>query len=385
MIEKVLKELARFSVARPVAMLLLIAIFTCLSTIAISHIKMQTAFEKMLPQSNKIIQTLYEVRDKFGGTDIITIVVKLKNSNSPEKIEDIRDPRVLKLVKFLEEDLSGIDGITSVSSPVDAIIRANNNTVPDDIKTVKKIYNMLPLSEREKIFDPSFSMTIINAFTDAGADQKKLFRVMNEVNERIEEAPIPPGVEVIATGTPPMRVLMSKLMKESQRFTTMLGLVGIIIILFLYFKRPLTSIMPLIPVILGIIWTLGTMGALNIPLDMATAGIGSLILGLGIDYGIHLIHRYEEERRNGKKIEEALEIAVVSTGTAVLATTATTVVGFGALVFAPLPMMANLGKVCAIGLTYCMLAVLLLLPSLIVIEERKIIPLIKKLRGGGKK
>ncbi len=381
MIEKILKKLAEFSIHRPFLMILLIIGFTGFTIMGATQLKMQTAFEKMLPQKNKIIQTLYEVRDKFGGTDIITIAIKLKDTDNPERINDIRDPSVLRLVKFLEDDLKDIDGITSVSSPVDIIIRANNNTVPEDIETVKKIYSSLPDDVKRKIFDSSFSMTIVNAFTDAGADQKKLFRVMKEVDERIEEAPIPPGVEVIATGTPPMRVLMSELMKKSQRFTTILGLIGVLIILFLYFKRPLTTIMPLIPVILGVIWTIGTMGFLGIPLDMATAGIGSLILGLGIDYGIHLLHRYNEERSSKKDVEEALEIAVISTGTAVLATTATTVVGFGALVFAPLPMMANLGKVCAMGLTYCMFAVLLFLPSLIIIEERKITPFFKKLRG----
>ena len=384
MIEKILKKLAEFSIHRPFLMILLIIGFTGFTIMGATQLKMQTAFEKMLPQKNKIIQTLYEVRDKFGGTDIITIAIKLKDTDNPERINDIRDPSVLRLVKFLEDDLKDIDGITSVSSPVDIIIRANNNTVPEDIETVKKIYSSLPDDVKRKIFDSSFSMTIVNAFTDAGADQKKLFRVMKEVDDRIEEAPIPPGVEVVATGTPPMRVLMSELMKKSQRFTTILGLIGVLIILFLYFKRPLTTIMPLIPVILGVIWTIGTMGFLGIPLDMATAGIGSLILGLGIDYGIHLLHRYNEERGSKKDVEEALEIAVISTGTAVLATTATTVVGFGALVFAPLPMMANLGKVCAMGLTYCMFAVLLFLPSLIIIEERKITPFFKKLRGWSK-
>ena len=123
------------------------------------------------------------------------------------------------------------------------------------------------------------------------------------------------------------------------------------------------------------------MGLLDIPLDMATAGIGSLILGLGIDYGIHLMHRYDEERRKGMSIDKAIETAVVETGTAVMATTATTVAGFLALVLAPLPMMANLGKVCALGIFFCMIVVLTLLPALIVIEERHIMPLIKRLKG----
>ena len=140
--------------------------------------------------------------------------------------------------------------------------------------------------------------------------------------------------------------------------------------------------MPLMPVLIAVIWTGGAMGFLGIPLDMATAGMGSLLLGMGIDYGIHLMHRYEEERKKKRPVKEAIETAVVQTGTAVMATTATTVVGFLALVLAPLPMMANLGKVCALGIFFCMIAVLTLLPAMIIIEERYVMPLIERIKGG---
>ncbi|HIP17281.1 MAG TPA: RND family transporter, partial [Methanothermococcus okinawensis] len=97
-----------------------------------------------------------------------------------------------------------------------------------------------------------------------------------------------------------------------------------------------------------------------------------------IDYGIHLMHRYEEERKKKNTLTKSIETAVVSTGMAVMATTATTVVGFLALVIAPLPMMANLGKVCGLGIFFCMVSVITLLPALIIIEEKYILPIIKK-------
>ena len=381
MLREILKRTAKFSEQKPFLMLLIILIVTVFAGISATNVKSQTAFEKMLPQDNPIIKTLYEVRDEFGGTDVITICIKLKPSDSSDKAVDIRDPRVLKAIKELEDNLRYVDGITSVSSPVDIIIQKNNGVVPNDIDTVKNILNKLPEDERKRIFNSDYSMTVVNAYTDAGGDQKKLMRVMDDVNERIEETPFPPGVKVIATGTPPMRKLMDELMKESQSFTTTVGLVGVLMILILYFRKPLSSIMPLLPVLIAVVWTGGAMGLLDIPLDMATAGIGSLILGLGIDYGIHLMHRYDEERRKGMPIDRAIETAVVETGTAVMATTATTVAGFLALVLAPLPMMANLGKVCALGIFFCMIVVLTLLPALIVIEERHIMPLIKRLKG----
>lgn len=378
MIEDILRKIAIFSERRPFLMLVIILIITIFAGIGATKVKFQTAFEKMLPQDNPVIETLYEVRDNFGGTDIISICIKLKPSDSSDKVNDIRDPRVLRYIKILEADLEGIDGITGVNSPVDVIIERNNGTVPNDIETVKEIYNSLPEDARNGIFNHDYSMVVVNAYTDAGGDQEKLMEVMKDIYQRIEDLPIPPGIEVVCTGTPPMRRLLDNLMRESQIFTTLIGGIGVLVVLFFYFRKPLSTIMPLIPIVIAVIWTGGAMGLLGIPVDMATAGIGSLLLGIGIDYGIHLMHRYEEERKKGRDVAESIETAVVSTGMAVMATTATTVAGFLALVIAPLPMMANLGKVCALGITFCMICVITLLPALLVIEERYILPLLKR-------
>ncbi|WP_017981052.1 efflux RND transporter permease subunit [Methanocaldococcus villosus] len=374
---KIFKKIANFSEKHPFTVLGIIFIITLFMAISATNIKSQTAFEKFLPQNNEIVKTLYQVRDEFGGTDIITITVKIVPSDASDKVIDIRDPRVLRAVKELEDNIRTIDGITNVNSPVDTIIKLNNGKVPDSLDQVKDLLKKLPEEQRRKMFNSDYSMMIIHAFTDAGGDQKKLFRILKQVKSYMYESPFPPGVEVIYTGTPPLRELLYNLMKESQTFTTVVGLVAILIILFLYFKKPISSFLPLIPVAISVIWTGGVMGLLGIPLDMATAGIGSLILGLGIDYGIHLMHRYNEEKRKGLPVDKAIEIAVVETGSAVMATTATTVAGFLALVLAPLPMMVNLGKVCALGITFCMIVVLTLLPSLLIIEDRYILPLIK--------
>ncbi|HIP84615.1 MAG TPA: RND family transporter [Methanothermococcus okinawensis] len=377
MIEDILRKIAIFSERRPFLMVAIILTITILAGIEATNVKFQTAFEKMLPQDNPVIKTLYEVRDNFGGTDLISICIKLKPSDNLDKVNDIRDPRVLKYIKILEADLKGIDGITDVNSPVDVIIKRNNGTVPNDIETVKEIYNSLPEDVKRKIFNYDYSMVVVNVYTDAGGDQKKLMEILEEMERRVEDSPVPPGVEVVFTGTPPMRRLMSVLMKKSQIVTTLVGGIGVLLVLFLYFRKPLSTIMPLIPIVIAVIWTGGAMGILGIPVDMATAGIGSLLLGIGIDYAIHLMHRYMEERKKGKDVAEAIETAVVSTGMALIATTATTVVGFLALVIAPLPMMANLGKVCALGIAFCMICVLTLLPALLVIEEKYILPLLK--------
>ncbi|ABR55561.1 conserved hypothetical protein [Methanococcus vannielii SB] len=376
-IEKLLSDIARVSEKHPVKVLALAMIVTILMGFLATGIKSVTDYEKMVPDTEPVIIALNEIRDEFGGTETIMLGIKLAPSDSPEKVTDIRDPRVLELVKFLKQDLSSIDMVTSVSSGAEVIIAQNNGVVPNDINTVISIHNRLPESSKSSIYNSDYSMVVVYAMTDAGTEDKKA--VVKEINSRINEAPIPPGIQVITTGTPALSELVSRLMKESQSVTGAASLLAIFSILFLYFRKVVKALLPLIPVVVAIIWAAGSMALLDIPLDTATSVVASLLLGLGIDYGVHLYHRYEEERKDGKTIAQAVDISVVSTGSAVIVTTATTVAGFAALTIAPLSMMANMGKVCALGIFYCMVSVIVLLPPLLVVEERYIDPLMKKI------
>lgn len=375
--EKILQKIAEASERHPLKVVAVVIVLTIFMAFLATGVESQTDYEKMVPQDDPVIVALNEIRDEFGGTETVMFGVKLVPSDSSEKVTDIRDPRVLELVDFLEQDIGSMDMVTSVSSRVDVLKAYNNDVIPNDIATVKTIYQNLPESSQDGMFNNDYSMVVVYATTDAGTEDKNI--LVKDINSRLDEAPIPPGVEVITTGTPALDELLERMMDESQAVTGLASLLAIFTILLLYFRNIVKSVLPLIPVVVAVIWAAGSMAIFKIPMDTATSVMGSLLLGLGIDYGVHLFHRYEEELGDGKSMEEAINIAVVSTGSAVLVTTATTMAGFAALTIAPLSMMANMGKVCTLGIFFCMAAVICLLPPLIVIEERYTRPFLKKL------
>ncbi|WP_423793084.1 efflux RND transporter permease subunit [Methanocaldococcus indicus] len=374
----IMEKIGSFSATKPFLVLAIVLLITLALATQIPHIKKQTSFEKMLPQNLPEVKEIYEVRDEFGGTDVAIIAVKVVPSDCTDKVVDIRDPRVLEAVKMLEENLRTIDGVTKVTSPVDILTQMNGGVVPKSIDTVNNLLQKLPPSEREKMFNKDYSMLTIQVFTDVGADEKKNKAFVQAMEERIKETPFPPGVEAIPTGTPVLRALIGKLMNESQFITTAVAMIAILFIILIHFKR-LTSVLLLTPLVLALIWTGGFMGLFGIPLDMATAAVGSLVLGLGIDYGIYFGSRYNEERENGKSPEESAITTVRFAGSSVLASAATTIAGLLALTIAPLPMMANLGKVCALGIASCCFLTIFFLPAVLVIDEKYIHPAIQKL------
>jgi len=123
----------------------------------------------------------------------------------------------------------------------------------------------------------------------------------------------------------------------------------------------------LLPVLLSVSWILGTMYLLGIPFNILTGMITSLTVGLGVAYTLHMSERYNLELQRTGSVWEAMNRTVTGTGGALLGSAATTVGGFGVLVFAILPPLQQFGLITGMTIIYAFLASVLVLPSLLVV------------------
>lgn len=130
------------------------------------------------------------------------------------------------------------------------------------------------------------------------------------------------------------------------------------------------GIVTLIPVLFSVAWIFGTMYLLDIPFNAITAMIGSITLGLGVDYTIHLSERYSDELGSHDSPAAAMRSSVRGTGGALFGSAMTTAGGFGVLTFSLLPPMQQFGLITAITIIYAFLASVFVLPSLLVVWTR---------------
>ncbi|WP_227134661.1 efflux RND transporter permease subunit [Halorubellus salinus] len=123
-----------------------------------------------------------------------------------------------------------------------------------------------------------------------------------------------------------------------------------------------------IALVLGLV--VGGMYLLSIPLTLLTALLMSLVIGLGIDYNIHVGDRYADERREGAGTYEALEAAVTGTGGALLGSTLTSVGALATITLVPHPQLQSFGAIVVVALTTAFAVSVLVLPSLLVLWSR---------------
>jgi len=143
-----------------------------------------------------------------------------------------------------------------------------------------------------------------------------------------------------------------------------LALVLITFLLFLIWRRSLDTALVLLPLVLAGAMTGATMVLLDQAFNFANVIVLPLLLGIGVDSGVHLVHR-AREAGPGKPLLESI------TAQAVLWSALTTIVSFGSLALSAHRGIASLGLLLVIGLTITVLANLVLLPALVVLVQRR--------------
>ena len=138
---------------------------------------------------------------------------------------------------------------------------------------------------------------------------------------------------------------------------------GILVLFFwVTLRRPTLGAIAVGPIVLVLIWILGTMALLDIPYGLITSIITALSIGIGVDYTIHVIHRYREEFSRVRNPEEAAVRTLATTGSALLGSALTTALGFGVLMFSPLAGIQQFGVTAAISIAYSLLVAILVVP-----------------------
>ena len=151
--------------------------------------------------------------------------------------------------------------------------------------------------------------------------------------------------------------------------TTIISAVGVLAIFLVAFGSIYYSIIAVIPLLLSVVLTMSwaklAMGGFN----MVTTFLPALVLGMGIDYGIHMIARYAEERGKGKSLNHALRTAVIQKGKASFVAAMTTALVFVGLLTAKSRALFEMGAISAVGIIAAFLVTIFLLPALITLSN----------------
>ena len=169
-----------------------------------------------------------------------------------------------------------------------------------------------------------------------------------------------------ATSDSIISVTVTDAITERQTEAISATIVVALAVLSLFFwatlRQPGLAVIAVGPIVLVLISVLGTMALLGIPYTLITSIITALSIGIGVDYTIHMIHRYREEYAVERNPEQAAIRTLGTTGSALLGSAMTTALGLGVLVASPLAASQQFGFTAAITIAYSLIVSTVLVP-----------------------
>jgi len=359
-----LSKLALLQVRRPWIIIAIVVITTIVLAGGFGLVYMDTEGENWLPEEDDVVDSLFTMGYHFGGTESQNVLFMIENQPliDPNEIRDLRDPRILRPMSTLDNTLKELKWVDDIESPTMAIKEVSRR-VPQDIETVKDLIEKNPQIKNH--FNKDFSIALYQVkFTTA--DIPEYYELLREINS----IPFPKEIKIIPQGGQADMIELDESLLGDTMKTTVIGFIIVIILAAIFYTSIVAGFLAFFPIIFAMMWTVGVMGYINLPFTVLTTGMLSMLMGMGIDFSIHIIHSIKDKIKEYNSIEKAVPEALQGTGKAVAITTLTTVVGFLALSFAELVNTKRLGWTLAVGILATFFACILIVPAILTIQYR---------------
>ena len=378
-----IERYARLPIESPRQIVVIVALLTLVLSPFILQVEFVTDVDAFLPQSSEV-ETYDKISEDFGSdSSIVNLYLTSATNQNILTIDNLYD--VLDLHNQCSE-IDGVKDVISVAGFFDSALRDSDMSlskvqesdnpwqlVYDSISSsgggnyswnevdfvtdvlVNKDLNLDPLiiqSEDSLRSAPLANSTIIMVYLepDLNTEQKKdigqKIRLLSQVHNKES------GSEVHAE-TFSVDLLAYDVDQSTQdtNFRMAIGmLVVTTILLWLSFRHWSYVLFPLITLIVSVFWTFAFAGMLGIKLTALAVAVIPLVVGLGIDFAVHISRRYQEGLKSGNTVEESLLDAQMHTGQALSLAMMTTVIAFLSGISAGVGPVRDFSILCALGI-----------------------------------
>jgi len=215
--------------------------------------------------------------------------------------------------------------------------------------------------------EPTAIRTMIQLRTTGSKDSQA---VIDTINEYVA-VNFPRNVRVIIGGGVTYEMAVTDLILNSQLISIFVSVLIVFLIVALSNKSLIAGVIGAVPLTLAILCNFAVMGFLGIKLNLGTALISSLAVGIGIDYTIHFIEFFKREYQSGEP--DFLHRTFIGCGKAIMINALSVGAGFGALAFSQFKIIAELGALIALSMLITALVSLTVIPALLTAIKPKFI------------
>ncbi len=378
------EALGRSITRRPAPYIIAIAAASIALGVAATDIEAQFSIRDVLPRGGELLEDLDAVEAAVGGsTQLVNVLIKAEATDMRTllNLRDLRlafeDPqrRPAAAVGPLEGSYEQLilDWVDDSGAPGDrydaglASLFADARTTlgldPSRMQAVLDELERVDPSLAQRLADNSRGVdSILVQFQAHSLDADRTKRIQADIEalwHGDDDAVTAASDSIISVAVTDE---IASRQTESIATTIVVALIILTLFFWITLRQPVLALIAVAPIVLALLWVLGAMTLLGIPYTLITSMITALSIGIGVDYTIHVIHRYREEFTRLRNPERAAIRTLATTGSALLGSALTTALGIGVLILSPVPAMQEFGVTAAISIASALIVATILVP-----------------------
>ena len=347
-----------------------LALVTVIFGSFLKDLRLEFSIEQLFTQEDPRVERFLQFRDEFSGVDNILFLIY--ESNNPFSKKNLDKNR--QLIESLET-IDGVESVTSLTNLElfteggDYLLQPVYERIPYDTDSLLMAKKTIMQSElvRNYIISAdgkmaSFMIEIDSDYNDYDG-RKRILSEIDQFQMVVDWKWHQAGLPVIRTR------YVQYMIQDNIRFLFPVALV-ISILLALLFRSFAGVLLPLIVIGLTIIWTVGLMAKMGIDINIISYMIPTLLMIISVSDSVHFMVKYFQALHEFGHRREALFQTIKKIGTALMLTSVTTAVGFGALSFVNIKIVSEFGIFTAIGVFFAFIISILFLPSMFMLMKQ---------------
>ena len=369
-LDKLLSKTANFITKHPRRVIYIFIVLLIVVVSGFYNFKVASDFNTILPKDHSFNKALDIANNEFGGTKDISLLFE----------GDMKDPEILRRMDYYEQELEKlpeIGSVTSIASMIRIMSRAINDPdeyfydqIPDSREAVAQYLELYAMSGDPEDFEDFVDFDYRNAVLHIQYQANDV-KTMNQILAKVKELTKDDKNMTIIGGQSLVEKELSHATGVGQKNSLIFAFFAIMILLMIIFRSVAAGLIGSLPLLFAVICTFGLMGWTNIQLDIVTALLSSISIGLGVDYTIHMFWRLKTEIKSGKSYAEAVIVSLKTTGRGITINAFSVIIGFSVLFFSAFPIIQSFAFLIIISLLLCLISALVLIPAICMLTKPK--------------